>query len=207
MNPALVAMLGYDSAAELMAIDIPNELYVDAERARPLDDRDRQRRASGVVRPDVAAEGRSADRGAAFCASRARRDTATCVWYEGIAENVTERLRREAVVRRAERMASLGHTLAGVAHELNNPLAAISGFAQILLKTQLAEGGSQRDRDDPPRGEARGEDREGSADVRAPSGIVGATSRGPQRHRSLHRRHAALCNGDARCAVRAGAER
>ncbi len=37
-------------------------------------------------------------------------------------------------MRRSERMASLGAVLAGAAHELNNPLAAIMGFSQLLLR-------------------------------------------------------------------------
>ena len=136
VNPALVSMLGYDSAADLMAIDIHNDLYVDVD--------ERHHWIAGIdsgAHPewfDLTWRRKDGAPIAVRLSARAARDThGDVVWYEGIAENVTERLRREAVVRRAERMSSLGHTLAGVAHELNNPLAAISGFAQILLKTQL----------------------------------------------------------------------
>jgi PAS domain S-box-containing protein len=136
VNPALVTMLGYDSAEELLEIDIIRDLYVDIE--------ERNHWIAAIetgAHPewfDLTWRRKDGTPIAVRLSARAARDGyGEVVWYEGIAENVTERLRREAVVRRAERMASLGHTLAGVAHELNNPLAAISGFAQILLKTHL----------------------------------------------------------------------
>lgn len=56
-----------------------------------------------------------------------------------IASDPTSVARQEEMLRRSERLASLGRMLAGTAHELNNPLAAVCGFAQLLLRGEVSE--------------------------------------------------------------------
>jgi signal transduction histidine kinase/CheY-like chemotaxis protein len=54
-----------------------------------------------------------------------------------LARDVTDQRRTESQYQQAEKLAALGHLVSGVAHEINNPAAIISGFAQTLLLDEL----------------------------------------------------------------------
>ena len=54
-----------------------------------------------------------------------------------LARDITEQKRTESQLQQAEKLAAMGQLVSGVAHEINNPAAIISGFAQTLLLDDL----------------------------------------------------------------------
>jgi PAS domain S-box-containing protein len=54
-----------------------------------------------------------------------------------LARDITDQRRTQAQLQQAEKLAAMGQLVSGVAHEINNPAAIISGFAQTLLLDNL----------------------------------------------------------------------
>jgi PAS domain S-box-containing protein len=54
-----------------------------------------------------------------------------------LGRDITDQRRTEGQLQQAEKLAAMGRLVSGVAHEINNPAAIISGFAQILLRDPL----------------------------------------------------------------------
>jgi signal transduction histidine kinase/ActR/RegA family two-component response regulator len=57
-------------------------------------------------------------------------------WLE-LCSDVTSQRQLQSKMLQTEKMAALGHLVSGIAHELNNPLTAIMGYAQLLLGQDL----------------------------------------------------------------------
>ncbi len=54
-----------------------------------------------------------------------------------LVRDITEQRRTQTQLQQAEKLAAMGQLVSGVAHEINNPAAIISGFAQTLLLDQM----------------------------------------------------------------------
>ena len=130
-SDGLARILGYPNANAILALDLCSTVFVEADDFAALE------AAADAANPEWMETRWKRRDGSLIVVRLAVRRIA----HEGgpdrlelLADDVTERRRQEEMIRRSERMASLGAVLAGAAHELNNPLAAIMGFSQLLLR-------------------------------------------------------------------------
>jgi|HubBroStandDraft_2_1064218.scaffolds.fasta_scaffold15597_3 two-component system cell cycle sensor histidine kinase/response regulator CckA len=136
VNPALIGMLGYNSALEVLALDPQNDVFLNpSEYTRLVDEFRRTGRMDGFE-----ARWKRKD-GAAITVRISGRAVATedepADVLEAIAEDVTERRVLEDQFRQSQKMEAVGRLAGGIAHDFNNLLMVISGYTEVLLD-QLA---------------------------------------------------------------------
>ena len=127
VNRALASILGVDSARLLQRIELPGLGNV-RDRVCEVHRADGDVRVLLARRSDVAgADGRSA----------------------GSVEIIDDRTELERLaerLHRVDKMAALGTMAGGLAHEIRNPMNAIGGFAELLLRASSTNGASAQHR-------------------------------------------------------------
>ena len=126
------------------------------------------RRASGAAR--CATSGATA---AAFPVSSTvvalRNESGRVTHFVGVERDITEELRLRDQLVHSERLSAIGELVAGVAHEINNPLQTIIGCVELLLEEQRLASDHRRDlAARAPGSGARRPDRPQPAGVRPP---------------------------------------
>ncbi len=66
------------------------------------------------------------------------------IFFTGIVRDLTETSELRELVRRSERLASMGQLVAEITHEIKNPLMIVGGFARQLLRELEEDGGKQK---------------------------------------------------------------
>jgi two-component system sensor histidine kinase PilS (NtrC family) len=79
-----------------------------------------------------------------FSCSPLRQEDGRAAGLVAIFQDLTERKRVEEQLRRADRLAALGQLAANIAHEVRNPLAAISGAVEVLREDDALAGSNRQ---------------------------------------------------------------
>jgi PAS domain S-box-containing protein len=135
-NNALAIMLGYDSVAELLEVNI-SSVYAHPDARAPLIAATIEKGfADGLEIEWIRKDGQPL---MVRLSSRLIREPNGELCFEGIVENVTEWRALETQLRQAQKMEAVGRLAGGVAHDFNNLLMVIKGHTELLMERVAPE--------------------------------------------------------------------
>jgi two-component system cell cycle sensor histidine kinase/response regulator CckA len=133
VNPALVAMLGYEKAEDLLALGNAIAVYRDPAAQPAL--AEQYRHSGRITGVEVDWKRRDGTLLTVRLSGRAVFDWKGALdGFEVIAEDVTERRHLEAQLRKAQKMEAVGQLAGGIAHDFNNLLTGILGYTDMIME-------------------------------------------------------------------------
>ncbi len=143
VNPAMEEITGY-SREELLEMNVA-DLYADPNRRQTVVEE--VAATEGKASTELALRKKDGSEIVVSDTKYAVRDGAgQIVCFDGVLEDITERRlaenQRKELEQRAQlsgRLASIGEMASGIAHEINNPVASIVGFADLLLEGDIPD--------------------------------------------------------------------
>ena len=142
VNPALVAMLGYSSAEEVLKLSVSQDVFAKPEEGLRLL---HKWELTGEITEEV--EWKRRDQRLITVRLRGRvlgTEHQRAKGLELIAEDVTERRVLEEQLRQALKIEAMGQLAGGMAHEFNNYLGIVLGYSELLLEEAGAAEGLRR---------------------------------------------------------------
>ena len=130
-NPAMVAMFGYTSAAELAGKHL-GSLYADAQQWFQTADYFHARKEFNDLTTECVR--RDGSPLVARISGRSIPNGKEGGSFEIFMEDITETRTLETQLRQAQKMEAIGRLAGGIAHDFNNLLMVISGYSEFLLE-------------------------------------------------------------------------
>jgi len=144
-NGALVRMLGYESAADVLGLDMGRDVYADPAERQRLVERDTysDRQYDNVEATWKRRDGRPLT--VQLSVRAVRNAEGQVEYYETFVRDVTDQRRLQQQVLQSQKMEAVGRLAGGIAHDFNNLLTVITSYSDLLLEDLAPDDGKRDD--------------------------------------------------------------